>query len=376
MLSKRHYRGRPAMLRERPLSPISRAHCKKIVLNSTDSLSSPTPVLSEDEAEVLAKTRFGVNGTATRLTSERDANFRISLPDGSSHVLKIANPAEEAAVTNLQTMALLHIAARDPALPVQRISSSLAGRHEEILTAPDGRPMILRLFSYLEGEPLHLVARSPAQRRNLGAHLARLTRALADFSHPATHHDLQWDIKNAHRLWQLLPHVEAGPRRQLVERILRNFDGFAQQMMPKLRTQFVHNDLNPYNVLVAKHDAREIAGILDFGDMVFTPLVNDLAVASSYQLALNDDPLADAAEFIAAYHKVLPLDTAELDLLYDLIGARMATTICIASWRAARYPENKDYIMRNAPRAWAGLEAFAALPRSAAQEQLRRACGV
>jgi hydroxylysine kinase len=346
----------------------------------SDSLASPTPVFSEGEAVALARTHFGITGTASKLTSERDANFRIRLQDGTSYVLKIANPAEETAVTNLQTMALLHIAKKDPALPVQRISASLAGRHEEILADPEGRPMVMRLFSYLEGEPLHLAPRSAAQRRNLGAHLARLIRALADFSHPATHHDLQWDIKHAHRLWQLLPHVEpgvaGGEKRALVERILHQFDEYAQPAMPHLRTQFVHNDLNPYNVLVGKHDPSEIAGILDFGDMVWTPLVNDLAVASSYQLALDGNPLQDAAEFIAAYHQTLPLQEREIDLLYDLIGARMATTICIASWRAARYPENRNYILRNAPRAWAGLEAFAALPRQAAQEQLRRACGV
>lgn len=342
----------------------------------SDSLSSPKPVFSEAEAVALALNHFGIRGAARQLTSERDANFRIRTEDGASYVLKIANPAEEALVTNLQTQALLHVAERDPDLPVQRISRSLAGRHEEILADSDGRPMILRLFSYLEGEPLHLVARSATQRRNLGAHLARLTRALADFSHPATHHDLQWDIKHAHRLWQLLPHVEAGARRALVERILSNFDDFAQPVMERLRTQFVHNDLNPYNVLVGQDDPARIAGILDFGDMVWTPLVNDLAVASSYQLALDGNPLADAAEFIGAYHQVLPLTETEIDLLYDLIGARMATTICIASWRAARYPENRDYILRNAPRAWAGLEGFAKLPRDAAREQLRRACGV
>ena len=344
--------------------------------STPDSLSSPKPVFSEAEAVKLSQTHFGISGTASSLTSERDANFRIRTDDGASYVLKIANPAEEALVTNLQTMALLHIAGKDPDLPVQRISPSLAGRHEEILTDSDGRPMILRLFSYLEGEPLHLVPRNAAQRRNLGAHLARLTRALGDFSHVATHHDLQWDIKHAHRLWQLLPHVEAGEKRRLVERVLRNFDDFAGPAMPNLRTQFVHNDLNPYNVLVGKNDHSQIAGILDFGDMVWTPLVNDLAVASSYQLALEGNPLADAAEFIGAYHQVLPLEGIEIDLLYDLIGARMATTICIASWRAARYPENRDYILRNAPRAWAGLEGFTELPREAAQEQLRRACGI
>ena len=341
-----------------------------------DSLSAPPPVFSEVDAAALARQHFGVEGTASKLTSERDANFRIRTQCGESYVLKLSNPAEERLVTNLQTEALRHVAEKDPDLPVQRVFRNAGGTYEEILSDAAGQPLVLRLFSYLEGEPLHLAPRSAAQRRNLGSNLARLTRALADFTHAATHHDLQWDIKHASRLWQLTPHVEAGEKRQLVERVLTNFDRQVTPVMADLRTQFVHNDLNPYNVLVDSQDPAKVAGILDFGDMVWTPLVNDLAVASSYQLALEGDPLAEAGDLIAAYHGVLPLHEIELDLLYDLIAARLATTATITSWRAARYPENNDYILRNAPRAWAGLAAFAAMPREQAQENLRRLCGL
>ena len=67
-----------------------------------------------------------------------------------------------------------------------------------------------------------------------------------------------------------------------------------------------------------------------------------------------------------AYTAVLPLNDAELDLLFDLITARMVTTLSITSWRAARYPENAAYILRNAPAAKAGLAAFRAIGADAA----------
>lgn len=339
-------------------------------------LSAPPPVFSEDEAETLAKSHFGIIGRAARLTSERDANFRIKTADGISYVLKIANPVEALLVTNLQTRALLHIAAADPDLPVQRILPSVENEPECILLDESGRPMVLRLFSYVEGTPLHQAPRSAEQRRNLGISLARLGLALRDFSHPAADHELLWDIKHAARLWQFLPFVEDQDRRGLVERILRRFEEGVAPVMPKLRAQFVHNDFNPHNVLVAAEDPSRVTGILDFGDMVYTPLINDLAIAASYQLSVDGDPLAEAGDVIAAYHGVAPLQPLEIDLLYDLIGARLATTASITSWRAARYPENKTYILRNAPRAWAGLQAFAALPRGRAQENLRRLCGI
>jgi Ser/Thr protein kinase RdoA (MazF antagonist) len=337
-------------------------------------LAAPPPVFSVAEAEALAWDYFGLRGTASPLTSERDANFRIR-NDAGSHVLKIANPAEAPEVTNLQTMALLHIEHVDPTLPVQRVRPSIHGRHEEILRDTAGRPMVLRLFSYLEGEPLSMVARSAGQRRGIGSALARLGNALRDLKHPAADHELVWDIKHASRLRQYLPYIEGDDRRALVERVIIAFDTHVQPLMPSLRWQFVHSDLNPSNVLVRKDRPDEVAGILDFGDMVYTPLINDLAVASSYQLGQQGNPLADAGDFIRAYHETNPLTATELELLYDLIAARMATTACITSWRAARYPENRDYILRNAPRAWAGLKAFADMPRQAAQDYLHRLCG-
>ncbi|MBI2256870.1 MAG: phosphotransferase [Proteobacteria bacterium] len=337
-------------------------------------LAAPPPVFSIGEAEALARDYFGLIGTASPLTSERDANFRI-MHGAGSHVLKVANPAEAPEVTNLQTMALLHIERVDPGMPVQRVLRSVHGRHEEILKDAQGRPMVLRLFSYLEGEPLSQMPRSTAQRRAIGSALARLGLALRDLSHPAAGHELVWDIKHAGRLRQYLPYIEGDDRRALVERVLTAFDRHVQPVMSSLRWQFVHSDLNPSNVLVTKERPDEVAGVLDFGDMVHTPLINDLAVAASYQLGQEGNPLIEAGDFIRAYHETNPLTALELELLYDLIGARMATTACITSWRAARYPENRDYILRNAPRAWAGLKAFADMPRATAQDYLHRLCG-
>ena len=44
---------------------------------------------------------------------------------------------------------------------------------------------------------------------------------------------------------------------------------------------------------------------------------------------------------------MLPLQAAELDILFDLIATRMVLTVAITGWRAARYPENAAYILRN-----------------------------
>lgn len=322
-------------------------------------LDSAPPPLSEAEAGALARQHFGISGEISRLTSERDVNFRILSSDGS-YVLKLANPAEARAVTRMQTAALLHLAAQAPDLPVPRVRRSLAGSPDVLL--PDGT--LLRCLTYLEGMPLHLRPRSPALGRAMGAIAARLTRGLAGFADPAADHVLQWDIRHASRLRPLLPAIADPGLRQLAEASLDRFDRQIAPRLAECRWQVVHNDLNPHNVLTDPADPDRIAGVLDFGDMVRTPLVCDLAVAASYQL-VPEVALESLAGFTRAYEAVLPLSPIERALVPGLTETRMLTTVAITSWRAARYPENAAYILRNFASAREGLIALAAVPAAA-----------
>lgn len=333
------------------------------------ALAAPPPDMSEAAALALLSRHWGRTGRLKRLTSERDLNFHVAgtaAGGGQGYVLKLANPAEPAAITAFQTRALVHL--EGAGLPVPQVVRTLSG--ETTVETPAGR---LRLLTYLEGTPLHAVPRSPAQRRAMGGLAARLARAMAGFDDPAADHVLQWDIRQAAALAPLLPDI-APAFRPLCEAVLHRFVTEAAPALPGLRWQVVHNDLNPHNLLVAPDDPDRIAGILDFGDMVKTALVCDLAVAASYQVD-PAAPLASLAEFTAAWHAEYPLTAAEARLVPLLTQTRWLTTLAIASHRAARWPENAPYILRNAPAARAGLTAFAALPAAEAAAAIARACG-
>ena len=327
-------------------------------------LAAAPPDMTEAEAALLARQHFGVSGTFRRLTSERDLNFHIATPAGG-YVLKLANRAEPAAVTDFQTRALMHLEGKG--LPVPQVIRSLEGA-----TGVDLPAGHLRLLTYLEGVPLHLTPRSAAQRRAMGQIAARLARAMADFSHPAADHVLQWDIRQAAALRALLPDVPADLR-PLAEATLDAFEATAAPALPGLRWQVVHNDLNPHNILADPDDPDRIFGILDFGDMVRTALVCDLAVAASYQVD-PAAPLASLAEFAQAWAAEYPLLPEEARLIPLLTRTRWLTTLAIACHRAARWPENAAYILRNVPAARAGLLAFADIPAALAAETLARAC--
>ncbi|MCB5175393.1 phosphotransferase [Microvirga lenta] len=337
-------------------------------------LATAAPDIPAGEARRLAAAFYGLDAVAVELKGERDSNFHLRTGDGRHFVLKIGNPAEDPEVTRFQTQALLHIESRDASLPVPRVLRTKAGEAEVVLTRPGEPPRILRILTYLEGQPLHRASRSALQQRNLGTCLARLDRALQGFSHPASGHELMWDLKHASRVRHLLVHIADEGRRALAARFLDAFERHALPAMPGLRAQVIHNDMNPHNVLVSPDATDEIAGIIDFGDAVHAPLVNDLAVAAAYQLNEAGHPLEGPGEMLAGYHAVLPLAPEEIDILFDLLATRMVLTVAISGWRAARYPENRDYILRNNPKAWAGLERLSGLSREEARAYLHNVC--
>ena len=331
---------------------------------SDDILATRPPEVPQAEVHALLARHYGLAGSLTRLTSERDLNLHL-VAGAQGYVVKFANRAEPRAVTDFQTAALLHLEGNG--LPVPRVVRTRSGA-----TAVETAQGLMRVLTYLEGRPMHSAPASSARRRAMGEMAARISLGLQGFAHAGADHVLQWDIRQASALRPLLAHVPQDIA-ALCTATLDRFDAEVAPHLAMCRWQVVHNDLNPHNVLVDAENPDQIAGILDFGDMVRTPLVCDLGVAASYQV----DPSAaldSLVDFTAAYHRVLPLTPVELALVPDLTAARMLTTICITSWRAARYPENSAYILRNYPSARVGLLALAALSRADLLTALTAAC--
>jgi Ser/Thr protein kinase RdoA (MazF antagonist) len=291
-------------------------------------------------------------------------------------MLKVIHPAEPPEVSDLQSRILLHLQTVAPDLPVPRLVRPMAAEGLEYLWESEGQPARrVRCLTYLAGQPLHQAVAGSAQRRHLGALLARLDLALRDFRHAADGHDLLWDLKSAARVRLLLAELPDLRLRGLAEAALHRFAAEVAPVLPHLRCQLIHNDFNPHNLLVDPADPDAICGVIDFGDAVRSPLVQDLAVAAAYQFSPHGHPLQGAGDLAAGFHAVCPLQPDEVALLPDLIAARFALTIAVSSWRAARHPDNADYILRNQGTARAGLQRLQEISRSDAIRWLRDRIG-
>src|SRR5215469_16170274 len=91
------------------------------------TMVAPARPVAIGRALALVRERYRLEPEASRLTGERDENFRLTAPGGAEYVLKIANPAESPAETDFQTAALLHLEKADPALPIPRVIRTAIG---------------------------------------------------------------------------------------------------------------------------------------------------------------------------------------------------------------------------------------------------------
>ena len=336
---------------------------RRAILTHVTSAVRSAPTFSAADAVRLAADLYGLAAQAEPLPSERDQNFHLRSAAGE-FVLKIANAAESRDFLDLQNRALERLAAAGTGLEFPRLIPDQRGA--EIAAAG---PHAVRLFTWVEGECLALIQpHSPQLLASLGCALGRIDRALAGFSHPAARRQFYWDLRQAGQAAAYLPLLPEA-RRALLHPI---FEQWRRIDWPALRQGIIHNDANDYNVLADPGGCR-VTALLDYGDMVYSAVAADLAVALAYAMLDKPDPLAAAAQVTAACHAEYPLTAAEIEALYPLAAARLAMSVCYAAWQASEAPHN-EYLNISNRAVWTLIERLAELPAGWPEEVLRRAC--
>jgi len=341
-----------------------------------DLLETQSPDLTVDEVKHIVTKLYGLTGVLTPLDSERDQNLRIDTATGDQYVIKIANSAENPAVIEMQIRALEHIAIVDPELPVPKVLNSRNGLAIEQFHTEKGTKHFVRVLSFLQGAPPEDSPTDQALLHPMGTCLAQLGLALRGFFYPIANYKLLWDLKYTAKLRQYLPHIEDAKHHELVSYFLDRFDKNVLPLIPKLRAQIIHNDLTPDNILVAENDPGHIVGIIDFGDMIHTLLINDLATSIASMIRGHTDLVEAAAEVVDGSNRIVQLEDAELRILYDLIAARLTMLNVIASWRVTLHPHNREYITGGVEQTWCTLKAWRALDPAAVTRKFFRVCGL
>ena len=156
-------------------------------LCSTSAVALDTPLasglsvsfarLSPLDAIAVTRRVYGIDGAATRFSTEKDDTFRIDASDGARYVLKVSNPGETAEELDLQVSAMRHVAVAAPHLPVPRVLPSIDGQFVVPLAASMHPHRSARLYSYIEGVPLDALQPTAVKHYEIGDVLPHLQPA-------------------------------------------------------------------------------------------------------------------------------------------------------------------------------------------------------
>lgn len=331
---------------------------------------TPPPDVTAAEAERLARDLYCLSGRVRLLSGERDRNFLVKTGDAGNWVLKFINDAEPEVETAMQVAALAHMAGHRLDVAVPSGLETRWGDDVFKLILDGGRSVRGRCYSFVEGDLAANCAASDPLRRSVGRTAARIAQSLSGFRHEGASRLSLWDLTRVGDLAGLTAGLAPSPVNALIGEFLGHFDARVRPWLGGLRRQVVHNDLSRSNMVMEADRPDRISGVLDFGDMIEAPLLCELAVAASYQLA-GSDPLAALREVARGFSEVTPLDDLECRLLLDFVLARLVGRILISEWRAARFPENGAYILRSNKEARGLLEALAPAWRTAGDRDWR-----
>ena len=342
------------------------------------SIFDHIPVFSIEDAVCFAQEFYGLHVQATPLPSERDQNFLLQANNGDQFVLKIANGIEARTILEAQNQAMQHL--RNYIRFCPRVLAAINGEEIVAVQSRSGEQHFIRLVTYLIGTPLGNVKRHSAELlQDLGFKIGQLTEALHSFDHPAFHRDFHWDLANGPTILKNSePLIQETEIRQHIQELRRQFENYVTPLLPVLRKSIVHNDANNFNLLVgggADLYSRNqcILGLIDFGDMVYSYAISDLAVAIAYAILAKPDPLSVAAQIVKSYQAASPLTAEELAVLFGFVTMRLCMSVCIAADQQSRQPNN-EYLGISQASIRAMLPKLATIHPNFAQALFRDAC--
>ncbi|HEX2846192.1 MAG TPA: aminotransferase class III-fold pyridoxal phosphate-dependent enzyme [Chitinophagaceae bacterium] len=327
--------------------------------------------LHQESVQQIAKAYYNIDATATALNGYEEQNFLLRATDGKKYIFKAANGNINLAFINAQIAVTQHLA-KTPVQPFfQEYLLNKEGAVVSFCTQGDEMYHV-RVLSFLEGNFwVEEKEKTMALYESLGTFLGSMDKALEGLYHEAVERSYEWDISRAADAEKDLHHIHDHEKRRAASYFLLQFQTEIAPHLSSLRKACIHNDANDYNVLV---QSGRVSGLIDFGDMVWSALINNLAVACTYAMLHTDDPVSVAAHIVKSYHQQYPLTIQETDILYYLIAARLCISVTQSAEKASHNSDNEHHFLTEQP-AWKLLFQLLQTNPVKASDSFRKACG-
>ncbi|MFH4966916.1 aminotransferase class III-fold pyridoxal phosphate-dependent enzyme [Gaetbulibacter sp. M240] len=336
----------------------------------------PTQVqFTQEEVKNLLFKFYNIQATLSPLVSYQDINFKVSTEDGELYVLKIGGTTESQTTLEYQNAVLQHLEGQQKDFKIPECILNTEGKALSVFKDDAGNDRYMRLLSWVPGRMWHSMnPQSKDLRYGLGLAAGRITEMLQTFEHPKARYEFAWDIAQA--LWtKEYLNLFSKEEQELIIHFQNSFE-LLQNDYSKLRKSVVHNDLNDHNIVVTSNLIQpKVSGIIDFGDTIYSQIINDVAITCTYAIMDHPDPLEAALPVIKGYHEAFPLKDEELQHLYNCIAMRLVVSVTNSAIAKEKDPEN-DYLLVSESDAWNLLKIWRSVIPDFAYYSFRAACGI
>jgi 4-aminobutyrate aminotransferase-like enzyme/Ser/Thr protein kinase RdoA (MazF antagonist) len=321
---------------------------------------------------------YGIEGELRPLPAEWDQNFQLDSEGSGTFIIKIANIARSAEELDFQNKAMNRLADLWTSGKSPRPVASGSGESISTIPGAGGSTYMLRVLTYLPGRPMAEIQLLDSKTLDrLGYAMGDLDSCLLEFEHSAMERTFRWDLRQAEWISPYTSRIPDPVRRGIIERILLQHRARIIPLSSDLRMSVIHNDANDDNILLEPdpEGGYRIAGLLDFGDMLRSHTINELAVTCAYAILRMEDPIQVISDIAAGYHRARPLGEPEMQALFSLICMRLSISVTTSAIAAEEDPDNEHRQISDRL-AWEMLEQLETIDWHDAENRIREACGL
>ncbi|MGL1922677.1 MAG: aminotransferase class III-fold pyridoxal phosphate-dependent enzyme [Hyphomicrobiales bacterium] len=313
------------------------------------------------------KNQWKIDATLTPLVGEYDLNFEVNTAQGQ-YILKVM--AADCSLDFMQMQAeifgfLTPKIDYIPSLIKTQIGQDFVeinGRYVWLISLIEGK-----LYADTIAKPLSLTS-------EIGNKLARVDIEMQSYSRPLLDRKMKWDLANADWIVESIQTLESNKQERVIN-IINDYTSL-KPTLESLPKQAIHNDLNDYNILVLNkpNGAQSISGFIDFGDMISSPKICNIAICAAYIMLDVDKPLAHLQAFISGYHTQNPLTEIEVKLIWKLALMRLAVSVVNSALMKQQKPDD-DYVSVSEKSAWKMIDYAQKYSDQFVTAKLLHACG-
>ncbi len=312
--------------------------------------------------EILLK-EFGLVATEIKsLDGYVSVNFKVST-DQKKFILKCYNNPDDLELIQGEVHCISAV--------LDKLELDLPKPVNDLKIQEDGS--FGRLSSFVEGTFLSKVSHTPELLEDLGRKMAALNLALALLKNAAIKaRKSEWDLQHVLLNEPKLEFIEDRFDRNIVAYFMDRHRATILPIQDSLRAQIIHGDLNETNILV---NGNSVSGLIDFGDICFSPLINEVAISLAYIIMLNPkNGLECASSVLKGYHSKNALQRQEIELIHQLIASRLCTSVLHSAEAKAKNGASAHILNSEKP-AWKTLRTWIRTNPILVKNTFLKACG-